>query len=456
MKKLLTVLLCIMLLLAPAAAFAQETTWLSPWVSLSEIMDSPRVLQNATAQVNFSIDTLMKMIALNEESESIAQMISDQYADALDALMGALRVEAVGNKQQENMRVMLDETEVANLTMVMDENDSASRLMFISDCFPSYAVEYPLKGYNKAAYDQYSENMLKTLTQYQDVHPVEALCDLLRAYLLPYLNGQTEREMTAAEYFALSSAAGELLPANTFPGAMLQLYADYCGVLNQPIDTNWSLFDNADLGSYTFSNQDGLLNVVHTYLTQENAAPVKETYAIGERYLMSDAQGKANDNDNIRMTLDGRQDNLISLRVAHAADYAWVNWSRDADGQSVYANISTSEISMGNMNISMNLRINKEGKALSLGAAVSIFDDPLMGMTMDATYGEGKLEVTDLTNYKKVTTDENGQLMATVGFKRELYDVARPKMLDIVLSKMPEAARPLTTTLVGMVMRIGQ
>ena len=457
MKKILATVLCLMLALSSTLALAEVKPWLY-MDEAAEFWQSGQV-ENATVKVTLSLDSLMSFMSANDPTNaSVYQMITEQYGEALNILMDNLRIDITSSyaDMAANLRLMLSDSQIAELKYQIDTSDGQEALYLSSDVFPSYVL--------KADYASLSPNIMKNgiaFTQsildksavFSDMDPIDELCGTLNAYLNNLMGDNAQLSLTAEEFKALDEqaiAAGEspFFKADGLVEIVYDLFKEYqqtvieaqslqipenIGDLNIGL---YTLFNNDEQGDYALM-RDG--DAVTLTCTLDGKV---QTLVSEPRRTVFDQMGAADNAENIRVTLDGRQDNLIQLRAVGETLNGWINFARDSFGESVSGNVSISEDGL-NIGVAMNGRCSYEGIA-NVGVKLSLNGKQMLGVDEAIDFAQGDVLLPDTANLTIAEIQNDGTITHQDELSAEAQATLMSKLQDVLTTKMPAGTEMLT------------
>ncbi len=460
MKKILATVLCLMLVLSSTLALAE----VKPWLYTNETLDlmQPGQVVNTTVKVTLSLDSLMNFLSANDPANASAyQTISAQYGDALNILMDNLRIDMTSSYADKaaNVRLMLSDNQIAEVKYQIDTSDGQEALYISSDIFPSYVLkaDYASLAPN-AVKNEFAlmESLWEKRAVLSEMDPIDELCGTLNTYLKKLMGDNTQLSLTSEEFKALDEqaiAAGEspFFKADGLVEIVYDLYKEYKQTIKDAQslqvpenmgDMNiglYTLFNSGDQGDYALMLDGDAVTLTYTLDGKV------QTLVSEPRRTVFDQMGAAESAQNIRVTLDGRQDNLIQLRAVGETLNAWINIARDSFGKSVSGNVSFSQNGM-NIGVALNCRALNEETA-NIGVQLSLNGKQLFGMDETVDYAKGDVLLPDTANLIIAEIQNDRTITHQDELTAEAQTTLMTKLQDILTTKMPAGTEMLSAFL---------
>ncbi len=493
MKKLAALLLALCLLLISVSAFA-STANEAMLVSLQKAWN-PSLTTVGDMTLSVPLENILNLCSKLYPSaldESAVQLLNEQYAPALNALLAHTRFEVreVAGKAVD-IRILLDDTSLFDVTLYGDFlNLTAGNTVYVtSSLIPSTAILVDTSLYSNismAGATEFTQEFMSLLSANPDLNPMREILVNAYDYVSALLGEAESLTLTGAEFAALDAQVTEdhhlLFQPDSALKQMFDLLIDYL------YDVQYAQYANTystyadwdaeqvkakleaskpDLSTVKLSDMLSAQNDDQITITRsedgvvisyqydgtywdENynsyTVPSEEKLTFKSDYFSMSATGASA----VMMTLDARTEGTDALRFVTSDLYIWINKTDTADGGRVDGKLSADYNGMpleatfggrvylnGERNLWMKLALNEQ-EMLSAAFAQSFTDEAMPEL--------------DLAKYQVVTMDADGTI-SDADNEALTNDVmiGAQQLVNNLLNNLPEGAENFAS-LLGMLM----
>ena len=493
MKKLAALLLALCLLLTSVSAFA-STANDAMLVSLQKAWD-PSLTTVADMTLSVPLENILTLYAAMYPSaldESTLQLINEQYAPALDALLAHTRFEVrqvVGKAT--DIRILLDDTSLLDFTLYGDflNLTAGNTMYFTSSLIPSTAILMDAALFSNAGMPsatKLSQELTSILTANPDLNPMREILSNAYDYVSALLGDAESLTLTGAEFAALEAQIAEdhhlLLQPDSALKQMIDLYINYlsdvqyeqtvaaysnAGVsqpenLKEQIEASKpdisavklnDILSAADDDPITITRSEDGVVISHQYdgtSWDENynsyTVPSEEKLTFKPDYLSASATGASA----VMMTLDARTEGTEALRFVTSDLYVWINETNTADGGRVDGKLSADYDGMA-LETTFGSQFNLNGER-NLWMKLALNEQEMLSAAVTQSFTDEAMPELDLAKYQVVTMDADGTISDAdnEALTNDLM-IGAQQLVNDLLNNLPEGAENLAS-LIAMLM----